>query len=395
MAIKAAMSALHDTYIRWEDEERSPYFPIIEDHHGNSVSTNSHDNLLMFGSCDYLGLSQDPALKRASIDAIEKFGTNTYAAQLTCGHTRLHHDIEEKLRKMSSKPAAIMFPSGMTASIAAVSTLAGSDDVVINDRLAHICLFMGSQLSGAEIRTFPHNSMKRLESILRESSHKRRRIIVVDGLYSADGDYAPLDEIAVLADKYDAMIVVDEAHSFGAVGPQGLGAADLYGVSDRIDVVVGTMSKALGSIGGFILCDKPVERELRYMAPTYTSSRGSAPAVAGATLASLDQLESRGTELRQRLEANTALVTDSLRGAGFNLLKTNSHIVPVVIGDEDKTVDVVNWLMDNGIMVATFTYPHVPMGSGRLRVGVSSRHSTADCEVLVDTLIKAKQTFKF
>ncbi|MEU9504857.1 pyridoxal phosphate-dependent aminotransferase family protein [Micromonospora sp. NPDC048170] len=395
MALKTNPAALHDTYLRWEREKRSPYFPVIESNHENSVSTNMHDSLLMFGSCDYLGLSQEPALKAAAVDAIHRFGTNTYAAQLTCGHTRLHRDIETRLQSLTGMPAAIMFPSGMTASIAAISTLANEDDVVISDRLSHVCLFMGSQLSGARLRTFPHNSMRRLEAILRESSDRRRRVIMVDGLYSADGDYAPLDEIVALAERYDAKVVVDEAHSFGVVGPNGLGAADIFGVLDRIDMVVGTMSKGMGSIGGFILTSEEHERELRYMAPTYTSSRGSAPAVAGATLASLQALETQGEQLRERLAENTAFVTRRLREAGFNLLNTRSHIVPVVIGDEDRTVDVVNWLMDNGIMVSTFTYPHVPVGSGRLRIGVSSRHTTDECQFLVDNLVRAKQKFSF
>jgi len=395
LAIKASTSALQDTYLRWEREQRSPYFPVIEDNHGNAVRTDRHEDLLMFGSCDYLGLSQEPALKAAAIDAIERFGTNTYAAQLTCGHTRIHHDVEARLREQTGRPGALLFPSGMLASIAAVSVLAGSEDVVICDRLAHVCLFMGGQLSGAQIRTFPHNSTRRLEAILKESGDKRRRVIVVDGLYSADGDYAPLDEITALAEAYDAMVVVDEAHSFGAVGPNGLGAADLYGVLDKVDVVVGTMSKALGSIGGFIVTGEAFERELRYMAPSYTSSRGAAPAVAGATWAALNLLETDGPRLRARLAANTGLVTEALLAADFDLLQTRSHIVPVVVGDEDRTVDVVNWLMDNGIMVATFTYPHVPMGSGRLRIGVSSRHTAEECEFLVETLVKAKRTFGF
>jgi 8-amino-7-oxononanoate synthase len=395
MALKANRAALDETYLRWEREGRSPYFPVIESNQGNMVSTSDRDNLLMFGSCDYLGLSQDPALKAGAIDAIQRFGTNTYAAQLTCGHTRLHHDIELKLRSLTPLPAAILLPSGMSASIASVATIASAEDVVILDRLAHVSLFMGSRLSGAEVRTFPHNSMRRLEAILRESSNKRRRIIVVDGLYSADGDFAPLDQITDLATAYDAKVVVDEAHSFGSVGPNGLGVADHYGLIEKIDVLIGTMSKSLGSIGGFVLTDEAFERELRYMAPSYTSSRGAAPAVAGASLAALTEFETHGAELRKLLDANTEFVTTSLNDAGFDLLNTRSHIIPVVVGNEDTTVDVVNWLMTEGVMVATFTYPHVPMNSGRLRIGITSRHSSAECEHLVDTLIKAKRTFSF
>ncbi|WP_432190131.1 aminotransferase class I/II-fold pyridoxal phosphate-dependent enzyme [Streptomyces sp. Tue6028] len=395
MALKADLSALQDSYLRWEKEGVSPFFPVVQSNQGNTVTIDPHGEMIMFGSCDYLGLSQHPALKQGAIEAIESFGTNTYASQLICGHTRIHEAVEAKLSKMSGGRAAIMFPSGMSASQGSVGTIASNEDVVINDRLAHSSLFMGSRLSGAEVRTFPHNSMKRLETILRESADKRRRIIVVDGLYSADGDYAPLDRITELAAEYDALTVVDEAHSFGSIGPNGLGVADHFGVLNKIDVLIGTMSKSLGSIGGFVLTHEWFERELRYMSPSYTSSRGSAPAVAGATLASLNLLETEGEQLRRKLKANTEFITVRLREAGFNLLNTRSQIVPVVVGTEDKTVAVAQWLWGRGIVVAPFVYPHVPLGSGRLRVGVSSTHTTDECEQLIAALTEAKKEFDF
>ncbi|EDY49093.1 2-amino-3-ketobutyrate CoA ligase (plasmid) [Streptomyces clavuligerus] len=395
MALKADLSALEKTYLRWESEGVSPFFPVVESNGDNTVTIEPHGELVMFGSCDYLGLSQHPALKAGAVEAIEQFGTNTYASQLICGHTRIHQTIEATLGKMSGGRAALMFPSGMSASAGAVSTLASSEDVVINDRLAHSSLFMGSRLSGAEVRTFPHNSMKRLETILGQCADKRRRIIVVDGLYSADGDYAPLDRITELAEAYDALVVVDEAHSFGSIGPNGLGVADHFGVLDRIDVIIGTMSKTLGSIGGFVLTHDWFERELRYMSPSYTSSRGSAPAVAGATLASLRLLEEQGNRLRAQLNSNTEFITERLRAAGFDLLNTRSHIVPVVVGPEDKTVAVAKWLMGRGVLVAPFVYPHVAAGTGRLRVGVSSRHTADECELLISALTEAKREFGF
>jgi 8-amino-7-oxononanoate synthase len=395
MAIKANPSTLRETYLRWEEQGDSPFFPVVESNQQNAITIEPHGALVMFASCDYLGLSQHPLLKRAAIEAVERFGTNTYASQLICGYTRIHHSIEEKLRKMSGGRAAIMFPSGMSASCGSVAALAGPDDVVVNDRLAHSSLFMGGWLSGADVRTFPHNSTKRLETILKQAGHKRRRVIVVDGLYSADGDYAPLDRIVELAHRYDAKVVVDEAHSFGAIGPNGLGVADHFGVVDKVDVLIGTMSKTLGSTGGFVLTHDWFERELRYLSPSYTSSRGCAPAVAGATLASLTLLEHRGEQLRAQLVANTEMITTRLRERGFDLLNTCSHIVPVLVRDEDKTVAVAKWLMGRGVIVAPFVYPHVPAGSGRLRIGVSSRHTGAECEQLVDALIRAKTAFDF
>lgn len=385
----------HEMYEQWEQEGISPFFPVIEANDGNLVTTDKHENMTMFGSCDYLGLSQQPMLKAAAIDAINRFGTNTYGAQLLCGHTRIHHDIEAKLGALSPLSSAILFPSGMSANLAVITRMASKEDVIINDRTDHVSIFMGSQLSGAEVRSFPHNNMAKLESLLQRSADKRRRIIIVDGLYSADGDYAPLDEIVVLAEKYDAKIVVDEAHSFGVIGPNGLGVADHFGVLDKIDAIVATFSKALGSVGGFVLTRRELERELRYMAPSYTSSRGSAPGVAGATLASLTHLETHGEQLRAKLAANVELVLTGLREAGVDVGDTRSQIVPVMVRDERKTVEVANWLMENGIFTATFVYPHVPLNTGRLRVGLTAGHTTEECERLVELLVKAKSEFDF
>ncbi|GAA3688815.1 glycine C-acetyltransferase [Lentzea roselyniae] len=380
-------------YEEWEDEGVSPFFPVIETNRGHHVTTAAHGDLLMFGSCDYLGLSQEPALKQAAIDAIHEFGTNTYGAQLLCGRTRLHDGIEAKLKTLSGKESAILFPSGMAANLAVISTIASAEDVILCDRTAHVSIYMGSWLSGAELRTFPHNNVKKLETLLRKEKDKRRRVILVDGLYSADGDFAPLDEITALAGEHDALVVVDEAHSFGAIGPNGLGVADHFGVLDRVDAVVGTMSKALGSVGGFVLTGKELERELRYLAPSYTSSRGSAPGVAGASLASLQLVEEHGGDLRARLDHNVRFVIDGLTEAGLNLMRTTSHIVPVLVGDEHKTVAVSNWLMDHGIFVGTFVHPHVPSGEGRLRIGVTSTHTQAECALLVERLTEARNKF--
>jgi 8-amino-7-oxononanoate synthase len=388
-------TALGEIYGTWERDGISPFFPVIEANNGTSVTTDKHENLLMFGSCDYLGLSQDSVLKAAAVDAIGRFGTNTYGAQLLCGHTRIHHDVESHLGGLSSLSSAVLFPSGMAANLAVISAVAGADDVIINDRTDHVSIFMGSKLSGAEVRTFPHNNTTKLETLLARSADKRRRVVIVDGLYSADGDYAPLDEIVALAERYDAMVVVDEAHSFGIVGPRGLGVADHFGVLEKVDAIVGTFSKALGSVGGFVLTKDEIERELRYMAPSYTSSRGSAPGVAGATLAALRHLSAHGDDLRARLHTNVDLVLGALRAAGVDVMSTRSHIVPVVVGDEDKTIQVANWMMEQGVFTAAFVHPHVPMGTGRLRVGITAGHTTEECTRLVNLLIKAKHEFSF
>lgn len=388
-------NAILGEFAAWEAEGVSPFFPTIESNAGNRVRMNGRDGVLMFGSCDYLGLSQSPAVAEASIQAIRLFGTNTYGAQALCGHTLLHEGIEQHLARVHGKDAALLFPSGMSANLAVLTTLAGPDDVIINDRLNHVSLFMGAGLSGAKVRTYQHNDMNRLEAILSSSMDKRRRLIVTDGLFSADGDLAPLDQITSLAETYDAMVVVDEAHSFGCVGPRGLGAADHFGVVDKVDVIVGTMSKAIGSTGGFVVTDDQSQLLLRTSAPSYTSSRGASPAVAGATLRALEIIEDDGAALRTRLAENVEYLSSRLRVAGIDLGDTSSQVLPVMIGSEDTAIRVAHRLIELGVFTAAFTFPSVPRGRARLRVGVTATHSRAECDELIEKLLSARDELPF
>ncbi|GAA1368105.1 7-keto-8-aminopelargonate synthetase-like enzyme [Brevibacterium luteolum] len=283
----------------------------------------------------------------------------------------------------------------MSANLAVLTSLAGPEDVIINDRLNHVSIFMGARLSGAKVRTYQHNDMRRLEAILSSTTDKRRRIIVTDGLFSADGDLAPLDTITGLAETYDAMVVVDEAHSFGCLGPRGLGAADHFGVLDKVDVIVGTMSKAIGSTGGFVVTSHDIQLLLRTTAPSYTSSRGASPAVAGATLKALEIIEHDGPELRARLAENVKYISSRLRVEGIDLADTSSQVLPVMIGSEDTTIRVAHWLIEHGVFAAAFTFPNVPRGKGRLRIGVTAAHTRAECDELIDRLLQAREDYPF
>ncbi|MDT0150166.1 pyridoxal phosphate-dependent aminotransferase family protein [Priestia aryabhattai] len=384
-----------DKFGQWKEEGRYPYLPTITKTNDNYVTTLENGKMLMFGSCDYLGLSQNAYIKNKSIEAIQNFGTNTYGAQIFCGHTTIHKELENKLAFLFDKPSAVIFPSGMAANIGVLSVLATSEDVIINDRFNHISIFMGAELSGAQLRSYPHNNLKKLESILQQSLDKQKRIIVVDGLFSADGDYAPLDEICKLAKMYNAMLVVDEAHSFGVVGPKGLGVAEHFNLIDEVDVIVGTMSKAVGSVGGFVVTNSEIVQKIRHYAPSYTSSRGSVPAVAAASLASLEYMEKEGRKLREKLWINTQYVIDQLHTHGFSTMNTCSPIIPILIGDDDKTVNVANWLMKQGLFTATMVSPAVPSNKGRLRIGITSTHSIEECKQVINLLQKARDIYEF
>ncbi|MDF9809181.1 8-amino-7-oxononanoate synthase [Aurantimicrobium minutum] len=395
MSAQQKTDLFESTYGAWERLGESPFFPIVHSNNGFQVNTSLGQNLKMFGSCDYLGLSQREELAEAAIRAIRDFGTNTYGAQLLIGHTTIHHELEERLSGLHQKYDALLFPSGMSANLAVISELAGEGDVIITDRKDHISIFMGATLSGAQVRSFAHNDMDKLESILQQSQDKNKRVIIVDGLYSADGDFAPMHIIDSLAKQYDAIIIVDEAHSFGIIGESGLGTCELFSAFDCVSAIVGTMSKALGSTGGFVLADPKVIRKLKYLAPSYTSSRGNSPATAAASLAALQLLSEEGNALRAKLAQNVDFVLSELSSLDFNTLNSVSHIVPLVVGEESSTVRVANFLANRGIFTATFLAPHVPKGLGRLRIGLSAAHSLDDCKELISTLVEIRQQGAF
>lgn len=384
-----------DKFNRWKEEGVYPFLPKINEVGNNTIISEETGSMLMFGSCDYLGLSQNEYIKNQSIKAITKFGTNTHGAQVFCGHTDIHFELEKRLAKMFGKKSAIIFPSGMTANIALLSAIANSEDVIINDRLNHVSIFMGSHLSGAQLRSYPHNNIKKLESILKQSMDKRKRIIVVDGLFSADGDFAPLDKICNLASTYNAIVIVDEAHSFGVVGPNGLGVSDEYNVVEKVDFITGTMSKAIGSVGGFLVTNSDLVHDIRHYSPAYTSSRGSVPAVAAASLASLEYLADNGESLRNDLWENAKFLMNELRFEGFNILNTTSPIIPLLIGDDDKTISVSHWLMHHGLYAAPMISPAVPNNQGRLRIGVMSTHTKEECLTLISLLKEARKKYEF
>jgi len=392
--MKLDFHGLVDEVNQLKNAKRYPFLPIVEavDHHRARLADAGE--VRMFASCDYLGLSQDEGIKARSIDAIAKYGTNTFGAQIYSGHTRIHHSLEAGLAAFMEKEAALLFPSGMHANIGVITALMGPKDVVINDRLNHTSLFMGTQQSGAKQRNFRHADMNHLEDILAESQGCERRLIATDGVFSADGDIAPIKEICRLAKKYDAMVMVDEAHAVGIFGKQGRGAAEYEGALADVDIVMGTMSKAFGSVGGFVAASDDIVTYLRHAAPAYTSSRGSPPAVAAASLAALEKIRA-GDALRAAVLANTGFVLTRLRNAGINCLNGVAPTIPVVVGTKEKAIGLSRWLLDRGILVSAMVPPTVPPGGSRIRLGITALHSQEDLDVLVELLLEARGVFDF
>ena len=340
---------------------------------------------LNFGANDYLGLAADPRLTEAALNAAKRYGWGAGASPLVAGWTEVHQSLVESIAAYEKTEAALLFPTGYAANLGTISALVGQSDVVYSDRLNHACLIDGARLSRASVRVYPHNDPAKLNEILeREQGKFRRSLIVTDGVFSMDGDLAPLAQLVEIADRHEAMLLVDEAHGTGVFGPDGRGAASACGVADRIHVRVGTLSKALGSIGGFVAGSKRLIDWLVNQARTQIYSTSLPAAAAAAALEAFTIIEAEpwrrehvlalGSRLRQRLTA-----------AGFDVGHSAGPIVPVILGDVDKTVALSARLRKHGLFVPAIRPPTVPEDTARLRISLSAAHSESD----IDTLIAA------
>jgi 8-amino-7-oxononanoate synthase len=382
MDIRPDLDRLADTMRQWRAEHIYPFFPVISDAEATHASLVDGQGVTVFGSADYLGLAHHPEVVAGAVAAVQRFGTTTYGVQTVSGFTELHRDLESALANYFGKPAAMLFPTGMQANVGIIATLMGPSDAVFTDWRNHGSITMGARLSGAQICAFRHNDVEHLATLLGEYARAGgRRLIVVDGLFSTEGDYPPLAEIAELAEQHNAVLVVDEAHSAGVVGPLGRGAAELFGVLDRVDIIVGTMSKAFGSVGGFACSSQRIIEPLRHCAVAYLLSLGLPPATVGASLAALTVASREGASRRATLHRNAGDLRKRLRETGLDLGATTSHVVPVIIGPIERTARVATWLMQQGLLANPLIPPAVPIGGARLRLGVTSEHTIEDLEL--------------
>ena len=350
--------------------------------------------LLNFSSNDYLGLANDSRLKEAAIQAVEKFGAGAGASRLICGSLAPFHELEEALADFKKTGAALSFSSGYATAIGAICALLGKSDIIVLDKLVHACLADAARLSGAKIRVFAHNNLNDLEEKLkwatsnsRHSSPVTRHVLVVtESIFSMDGDAAPLREIVALKEKYGVWLMVDEAHATGLYGQHGRGLADELGVSNRIEIQMGTLGKALGASGGFICGSRALIDLLVNRARSFIFSTAPVPAAAAAARAAIEFVQS--AEGKARRETLWARVAEFQSSVTSRQSKISSAIVPVVIGDEKKAVEAAASLCERGIFVPAIRYPTVARGQARLRVTVTAAHTAEDISQLVAVLRK-------
>ena len=386
------MTGISSTFDRYETiltdlRSRSllRHLRTVEEVSGTHITIDGRQ-LVNFASNDYLGLSQSPALKSAAREAIEKFGVGAAASRLITGSQAPHRKLEQELAKFKGTESALLFSSGYAAAIGTLAGLAGPGDVILLDKLVHACIIDGAKLSGATIRVFPHNNVERLRHHLvwaHENYPLKRVFIATESVFSMDGDLANLAEIVALKNEFGAILLVDEAHALGVIGPRGAGLVHALGLGNEVDIQMGTLSKAIGVSGGFICGPSGLVQLLVNRARSFIYSTAPPSALAAAASASLEILQSdQGEQLRKRLWDNIRLLTRLLETRGKPAYSPQSAIIPVLAGAEERAVQMAGDLLEKGFLIPAIRYPTVARGAARVRIALSAAHFSEQIERL-------------
>jgi 8-amino-7-oxononanoate synthase len=357
---------------------------VIESPQGPQVVVDGK-NYILFCSNDYLGLANHPDVISAFQKAASRFGVGSGASHLVAGHSFEHHALEEELAAFTGRERALLFSTGYMANLGAITALVGDGDAVFEDRLNHASLLDGGLLSGARFQRFLHNDLTNLQSRL-DKTDAARKLIVVDGVFSMDGDCAPLDELAVLAQKNNAWLMVDDAHGFGCLGKTGGGSAEHFGLTqETLPILMGTLGKSFGTFGAFISGSETLIETLIQFSRSYIYTTAMPPAVAAATRKSLQILQSENWR-RDHLNLLISHFRAGAQRLGLQIANSMSPIQPIMIGDQARTLDVAERLAQRGILIIAIRPPTVPVGSSRLRITFSAEHSLAQVDQLLNAL---------
>jgi glycine C-acetyltransferase len=346
--------------------------------------------LLNFCANNYLGLANHPRLKAAAQKAIDSHGVGPGAVRTIAGTMDLHIQLEQRLAQFKKAEACISFQSGFTANLATIPALVGKDDVIFSDELNHASIIDGCRLSRAKVVRYGHTDVADLRRKLDETTDHGRRLIVSDGVFSMDGDVAPLDKICEVAEEYDVLLMVDDAHGEGVLGEGGRGIVDHFGLHGRVDVEVGTLSKAFGVVGGLVAGKKVIVDWLRQRGRPFLFSSAMTVPDTAACLEAVNVLE-ESTELVERLWANAEVFQKGMKELGFDTGASQTPIVPVMLGEAPLAQEFSRRLFDAGVFAMAIGYPTVPAGKARIRVMNSAAHSAQDLELALDTFAKVGQ----
>jgi glycine C-acetyltransferase len=344
-------------------------------------------DVLNFCANNYLGLADHPSVVTAAKGALDEWGFGMASVRFICGTQTQHTELEQRLSQFLGTEATILFSSCFDANGGVFEVLLDDRDAVISDELNHASIIDGIRLCKAQRLRYRNRDMADLEAQLQAASGARRRLVVTDGVFSMDGYLAPLDEICDLAERYDALVMVDDSHAVGFVGPSGAGTPDLFGVQDRVDINTGTLGKALGGAsGGYVSARAEIVELLRQRARPYLFSNALAPSVVAGSLAALDRVTG-GAQERETLRANAELFRRLMTEAGFELLPGAHPIVPVMFGDAARAARVADRMLEHGVYVIAFSYPVVPQGRARIRVQLSAAHTEDDVRACVNAFV--------
>jgi glycine C-acetyltransferase len=347
--------------------------------------------VINLASNNYLGLANHPKLIEAAIKATREFGVGSGAVRTIAGTMRIHMDLEEKIARFKNVEACVVFQSGFAANAGTVSAILGKEDFILSDELNHASIIDGARLSRATIKVFRHKDAAHCEQLLQELADKPgHKLVITDGVFSMDGDIGPVDKLAALAEKYGAIMMVDDAHASGVLGRNGRGSVDHFGMHGKVDVQVGTLSKAIGALGGYVCGSKDLIDYLYHRARPFLFSTSHPPSVAATCIAAFDILEAEPERI-QRLWDNTHYFQGELAGAGFNIggvttPATQTPITPIIIGEGRAAMEFSRALFDEGVMGTGIAFPTVPEGKARIRAIVTSEHTRDQLDRALETI---------
>lgn len=336
--------------------------------------------MILLSSNNYLGLANHPDVKTAAIDALYKYGAGAGASRLVSGNMEIHEKLEKKTAKFKGSDAAILFSTGYMANVGTIASLAGKGDIIFSDELNHASIIDGCRLSSAKTRIYPHMNINRLDDLLSKSCKTKNgltynnRFIITDGVFSMDGDIAPIPELLELAKKYNALLMVDDAHGTGVLGETGRGTCEYFGLKDERIIHIGTFSKALGSLGGYIAGSDIIIKYLKNKARSFIYSTALPPCVCASNIAAMDIIEKDET-LRKKMWENVSKLITGLKSMGYKSVKSPSHIVPLIIGDADLTMKFSQGLLENNIFAPGIRPPTVPEKLSRIRISLMASHT--------------------
>jgi 8-amino-7-oxononanoate synthase len=350
-----------------------PYFHVVESQQDPELIVEGK-KMIMLGSNNYLGLTSHPEVKAAAIEAVKKYGSGCAGSRFLNGTLDIHVELEEKLAAFFRKDAALMFSTGYQTNLGIISALVGKDDVVVIDKLDHASIIDACRLSFGEVKKFRHNDMGSLEFILKECGDRKNKLVVVDGVYSMEGDIAPLPDIAPLCRKYGARLMVDDAHGVGVLGKTGRGTAEHFGMEKDVDIIMGTYSKSLASIGGFVVADEDVIHYMKHHSRPLIFSASPPPASVASVIAALEIID-REPDRRERLWHNTNKMMKAFKQMGFDAGVSETPIIPLVMGEMETAFMMWKTLKEEGVFVNPVVPPAVQQGRCLIRTSYMATHT--------------------